>query len=121
VRTKEPGQQHPIRIYLVVWGLLFLVSALSYSTDFIDRGFWRWTLILLFMVLKAGFIVGVFMHMRWERFALISVVLVPPILLLVLVGLMSIESDYTRSTRIEYFVEGAHDEAVPVSARELAN
>ncbi len=121
MRTKEPGQQHPIRIYLVVWGLLFLVSALSYSTDFIDRGFWRWTLILLFMVLKAGFIVGVFMHMRWERFALISVVLVPPILLLVLVGLMSIESDYTRSTRIEYFVEGAYDEAVPVSARELAN
>jgi len=46
---------------------------------------------------------------------------VPPILLLVLVGLMSIESDYTRSTRIEYFVEGAYDEAVPVSARERAN
>ena len=121
MRAKEPGQQHPIRIYLVVWGLLFLVSAFSYSTDFIDRGFWRWALILLFMALKAGFIVGVFMHMRWERFALISVVLVPPALLLVLGGLMAIESDYTRSIRFEYFVEGAHDEVVPESVRELAN
>jgi len=121
VTTKEPGQQHPIRIYLVVWGLLFLVSALSYSTDFIDRGFWRWMLILLFMVLKAGFIVAVFMHMRWERFALISAILTPPVLLLVLVGLMTIESDYTRSTRIEHFGEVAHDEALPVSVREIAN
>ena len=118
---KEPGQQHPIRVYLIVWGLLFLVSALSYSTDFIDRGLWRWTLILLFMVLKAGFIVAVFMHMRWERLALMSVVLVPPVLLMVLVGLMTIESDYTRSTRIEHFGEAVHDEALPVSVREIAN
>ena len=97
--TDEPSQQHPIRIYLIVWGLLFLISALSYMTDFIDRGFWRWALILLFMALKAGFIVAVFMHVRWERLALMAVVLAPPILLLVLVGLMAIESDYTRSIR----------------------
>jgi cytochrome c oxidase subunit IV len=121
VTTKEPGQQHPIRIYLVVWGLLFLVSALSYSTDFIDRVFWRWMLILLFMVLKAGFIVAVFMHMRWERFALISAILTPPVLLLVLVGLMTIESDYTRSTRIEHFGDGTRDESMPAAVRETDN
>ncbi len=118
---KETGQRHPIRIYLVVWGLLFLVSALSYSTDFIDRGFWRWTLILLFMVLKAGFIVAVFMHMRWERLALMSVVLVPPVLLMVLVGLMTIESDYTRSMRIEHFETAIPGEAMPVVEREIRN
>ena len=121
MRTKEPGQQHPIRIYLVVWGLLFLVSALSYSTDFIDRGFWRWTLILLFMVLKAGFSVAVFMHMRWDRLALMSVVLVPPVLLMVLVGLMTIESDYTRSMRIEHFETAIPGEAMPVVEREIRN
>ena len=119
--TKETGQRHPIRIYLVVWGLLFLVSALSYSTDFIDRGFWRWTLILLFMVLKAGCIVAVFMHMRWERLALMSVVLVPPVLLMVLVGLMTIESDYTRSMRIEHFETAIPGEAMPVVEREIRN
>ncbi|MEC9285769.1 MAG: cytochrome C oxidase subunit IV family protein [Pseudomonadota bacterium] len=119
--TKGTGQRHPIRIYLVVWGLLFLVSALSYSTDFLDRGFWRWTLILLFMVLKAGFIVAVFMHMRWERLALMSVVLVPPVLLMVLVGLMTIESDYTRSMRIEHFETAIPGEAMPVVEREIRN
>ena len=119
--TKETGQRHPIRIYLVVWGLLFLVSALSYSTDFLDRGFWRWTLILLFMVLKAGFIVAVFMHMRWERLALMSVVLVPPVLLMVLVGLMTIESDYTRSMRIEHFETAIPGEAMPVVELEIRN
>tara|TARA_B100001079_G_scaffold222626_1_gene198917 strand:- start:199 stop:573 length:375 start_codon:yes stop_codon:yes gene_type:complete len=119
--TKETGQRHPIRIYLVVWGLLFLVSALSYSTDFLDRGFWRWTLILLFMVLKAGCIVAVFMHMRWERLALMSVVLVPPVLLMVLVGLMTIESDYTRSMRIEHFETAIPGEAMPVVEREIRN
>ena len=112
--TDEPSQQHPIRIYLIVWGLLFLISALSYMTDFIDRGFWRWALILLFMALKAGFIVAVFMHVRWERLALMAVVLAPPILLLVLVGLMAIESDYTRSIRFEYFADGVRDEALPM-------
>ena len=112
--TDEPSQQHPIRIYLIVWGLLFLISALSYMTDFIDRGFWRWALILLFMALKAGFIVAVFMHMRWERLAMMVVVLAAPILLLVLVGLMAIESDYTRSIRFEYFADGVRDEALPM-------
>ncbi|GIS70198.1 MAG: cytochrome c oxidase subunit IV [Gammaproteobacteria bacterium] len=119
--TDQPSRQHPIRIYLIVWGLLFLVSALSYMTDFIDRGLWRWALILLFMALKAGFIVAVFMHMRWERLALMAVVLAPPVLLLVLVGLMAVESDYTRSVRFEYFVEGERDEALPVSAGNKRN
>ena len=44
----------------------------------------RWSLILLFMILKAGLIVAVFMHMAWERLALIYAILVPPVLLLCL-------------------------------------
>ena len=39
----------------------------------------RWTLILLFMFLKAGFIVAIFMHMNWERLALKLAILVPPL------------------------------------------
>eukprot|EP01133_Synstelium_polycarpum_P024140 gene24140-28967_t len=31
----------------------------------------RWGLILLFMILKAGLIVAIFMHMAWERLALV--------------------------------------------------
>ena len=51
------------------------------------------------MLLKAGLIVAVFMHMAWERLALIYAILLPPLCLLVLVGLMASEGDYTFLTR----------------------
>ena len=71
----------------------------------------RWALILIFMFLKAGFIVAIFMHMAWERLALKLAILLPPIALLVLVWLMVYEADYTFLTRIVFFGEGA---ALPV-------
>lgn len=99
------GQQHPIRIYLLIWGLLFVFSAFSYMVDYFQlQGTLRWTLILLFMLLKAGFIVAIFMHMAWERLALKLAILVPPLAILVLIGLMAIEGDYTFLTRIASFV-----------------
>ena len=52
----------------------------------------RWSLILVFMMLKAGLIVAVFMHMAWERLALVYAILVPPLLVLVLRGMMVVRS-----------------------------
>jgi len=98
------GQQHPISLYLKIWGLLFVLSTLSYLVDYFHfHGYLRWSLIITFMLLKAGLIVAVFMHMRWERSPLMYAILVPPLLLAVLVGLMSIESAYTFWTRILFF------------------
>ena len=94
-------QQHPIKLYLVVWGWLFVLSTASYLVDYFHlQGYLRWSLILLFMILKAGLIVAVFMHMAWERLALIYAILVPPILVLVFVGIMMFESEYTLFTRL---------------------
>lgn len=94
------GQQHPISLYLKVWGYLFVLSTLSYMVDYIHlQGIVRWTLILIFMLLKAGLIVSIFMHMAWERLSLMYVILVPPLVLGVLVRIMLIESDYTFWTR----------------------
>jgi cytochrome c oxidase subunit 4 len=94
------GQTHPIGVYLKVWGLLFVLSALSYLVDYFQvQSYLRWSLIILFMMLKAGLIVSVFMHLRWERLVLRYVVLLPPLLLLVLVALMVFESDYVLLTR----------------------
>jgi cytochrome c oxidase subunit 4 len=101
--TATVHQQHPLRIYFYVWGLLFVLSAASYFTDFLPHGYVRWALILLFMLLKAGFIVAVFMHMKWERLALIWAILGPPLVLLVLIGLMAVEGDYTELTRLDFF------------------
>lgn len=95
------GQQHPIKLYLVVWGWLFVLSACSYLVDYFHlQGYLRWSLILLFMLLKAGLIVAVFMHMAWERLALVYAILLPPLLVLVFVAIMVIESDYTLLTRL---------------------
>jgi caa(3)-type oxidase subunit IV len=103
----DHGQQHPISVYLKVWGYLFVLSALSYSVDYFHlEGVLRWFLILLFMVLKAGLIVAIFMHMAWERMALIYAIIVPPLCLATLVGMMLIESDYTFWTRILFFDRG---------------
>ena len=72
----EEGQQHPIKLYLVVWGWLFVLSTFSYLVDYFHlQGYLRWALILLFMMLKAGLIVAFFMHMEWERLALTYAIL----------------------------------------------
>jgi cytochrome c oxidase subunit IV len=67
------------------------------------HGYLRWSLILLFMVLKAGLIVAVFMHMAWERLSLVYAILVPPLCLLVLVWLMAEEAGHTLLTRLLFF------------------
>ena len=53
-------QQPAIKLYLLVWGLLFVLSAFSYMVDYLGiQGYPRYTLILLFMMLKAGLIVAI--------------------------------------------------------------
>jgi cytochrome c oxidase subunit 4 len=97
------GQHHPIRLYLVVWGWLFILSACSYLVDILQfQGYLRWGLIIMLMLGKAGLIVAVFMHMAWERLALSYAILVPPVLVLVFVVIMAFEADYTFFTRATF-------------------
>ena len=96
-------QEHPLGIYFKVWTLLFVLSACSYMVDYFQlQGLLRWTLIIAFMLLKAGIIMAIFMHMAWERMALITAVVLPPLLLTFFIGVMVIESSYTNSTRVVY-------------------
>jgi cytochrome c oxidase subunit IV len=83
--TSTEGQQHPLGIYFKIWILLFVLSA------------------FFFMMLKAGLIVAVFMHMIWERLALVYAIIVPPLLLLVFVGIGTLEGDHTYLTRMIFF------------------
>ena len=115
--SAEAGQQHPLGIYYKVWILLFVLSAFSYATDFMPDGVFRWTLILLFMVLKAGFIVAIFMHAVWERMALVFTILGPPTVLALLVGFLLIEGNYTFGTRVDY--RGHDANAQPLSIEDV--
>jgi cytochrome c oxidase subunit 4 len=102
----EGHQEHPLSIYLWIWVLLFVLSTFSYMVDYIGfEGYLRWSLILIFMFAKAGFIIAIFMHMAWERIALTYAILGPPVLLLFLIGLMAVEGDYTLLTRLDFFGE----------------
>jgi cytochrome c oxidase subunit IV len=108
IAAHSPQQQHPIKLYLVVWGWLFVLSACSYMVDYLGiQGYPRWFLIILFMLLKAGLIVAIFMHMAWERLALVYAIVLPPILVLVFVALMISEAHYTSLMRMTFFGTGS--------------
>ena len=100
----KEAQQHPISVYLWIWGLLFVLSTFSYLVDYFQfQGYLRWSLIIVFMLLKAGLIIAIFMHMAWERLALVYAIFVPTCALIFLVALMSFEGRYTFQTRGAHF------------------
>jgi cytochrome c oxidase subunit IV len=59
------------------------------------------------MLLKAGLIIAVFMHMAWERLSLVYAILVPMSAVLVFVAIMVLESDYTLLSRLSFFGSGS--------------
>jgi cytochrome c oxidase subunit IV len=105
--SEAQHQQHPIGIYLKIWLLLFVLSTASYMVDYFHvEGYLRWSLIIVFMLLKAGLIVAVFMHMMWERLAFVYAILLPPLLILTFIGIGALEADYTFLTRGIFFFKG---------------
>ncbi|WP_086929490.1 cytochrome C oxidase subunit IV family protein [Agarilytica rhodophyticola] len=104
--SDESDQQHPFAIYIKIWVLLFVLSTFSYLVDFFQvQGYMRWTLVIIFMLIKAGLIMAIFMHLQWESTAVKYLLLLPPVVLLVLIGLMAIEGDYTYLSRLNFFSE----------------
>ncbi|OUS14151.1 cytochrome C oxidase subunit IV [Gammaproteobacteria bacterium 53_120_T64] len=99
-------QQHPISVYLKIWLLLFVLSTFSYMVDLYQlQGYLRWSLILLFMFLKAGLIISIFMHLAWERLALIYTILLPPLAILLLIAAMASEAGYIHFGRLLFFAQ----------------
>ena len=107
------GQQHPLKIYWIMWIALFVLSGFSYATDFMQDGAMRTFLILTFMMLKAGGIVWIFMHMGWERLALKIAILGPPVAILVLIWLMALEGFYVEDSRLEWYGESTFEPETP--------
>tara|TARA_Y100001970_G_scaffold145739_1_gene178943 strand:- start:1715 stop:2059 length:345 start_codon:yes stop_codon:yes gene_type:complete len=104
---KEGTSTHKIGIYLWIWGLLFVLSFFSYLVDWYQfQGLLRWSLILFFMFLKAGLIMAFFMHLFWERYALVNVLLWPMTAIACFIFLMVAEFKYTLFTRLFYFFVG---------------
>ena len=71
-------QQHPIGLYLKIWGLLFVLSTLSYLVDYLQfEGWLRWSLMSCLYDLKGrvdyvyihAFMVGTFVTSLCHYFA----------------------------------------------------
>ncbi len=97
-------QEHSIGLYLKVWLLLFVLSACSYMVDYFQlEGYLRWSLVVLFMLLKAGLIISVFMHFAWERTAFKVLLLVPMIFVVALTITMALEGEYIHALRLMFY------------------
>jgi len=107
VAEHQAQQQHPLSVYFWVWGWLFILSIGSYMVDVVNlESYLKWSLIVLFMLVKAGLIMAVFMHMVWERLALTAIILAPPAAMLVALAIFALEADYIMASRIQYFLPG---------------
>ena len=105
---KQEVHTHKIGSYLWIWGLLFVFSFFSYMVDYINyQGLLRWSLIIFFMLVKAGLIMAIFMHLYWERWAIVNVLLWPMTAIGVFIAIMAAESYYTFFSRMFYFVMGS--------------
>ncbi len=87
--------------------MLFVLSTLSYMVDYFQfQGVLRWTLILIFMFLKAGLIIAVFMHFAWEPATLKVALLLPTLAIMVFIVFIAIEADYIYLNRLEFLAGG---------------
>ena len=97
---ETPEAEHPFSLYMSVWILLFVLSAFSYMVDYMNvEGYLRWFLVTIFAFLKAGLVVGVFMHMAWERMAFLYAIMLPPLFLLALVGILAVDGAFVYYIR----------------------
>ena len=107
---------HPLKSYFWIWGWLFVLSVFSYLTDIAPIAqLLKWVLITFFMLAKAGLIMAVFMHMKWERLSLVTMILVLPGALLFGMFVFGMEGAYIEGVREDFFVnesftrtEGGH-------------
>ena len=106
-QNKDQTSTQKIGIYFWIGGFLFVLIFFSYMVDwFAFQGLLRWSLILIFMFLKAGLIMAFFMHLFWERYALVNVLLWPMTAIACFIILMAAEGKYTVFTRLLYFITG---------------
>jgi len=89
------------QIWRTFWILSFLtvIDIVLYFALLSYHSMWKNTLFILLGVVKAFYIVAVFMHMKFERKALAGIIILPFLLVLVLIWLVLIECGYTFDLR----------------------
>jgi cytochrome c oxidase subunit IV len=89
------------KIWKTFWILLVLtiVDIGLYFALISNHSMWKNVLFILLGIVKAYFIVGIFMHMMFEKKWLRNFIIYPMLFVIVLVALLLIEGDYTFLSR----------------------
>lgn len=103
--SDQAHETHDLKGYFWIWGWLFVLSVCSYIVDISPiPQLLQWSLITIFMLLKAGMIMAVFMHMQLERLSLVTMIIVPPGALLFALFVFGFEGTYIENVRETFFV-----------------
>jgi cytochrome c oxidase subunit IV len=98
-----PGHVLPVSLYLKVFGALLVLTGLTVTVSFLGLGAASLMVALAIAVIKAGLVVGFFMHLRYEsRF--LSVVFFSSVLFLLCFFVLTIIDVRSRADVLE--VEG---------------
>lgn len=98
--TETPSDMKS-QIWKTFW-ILFALTIVDIALYFMLLSYHSMLKNALFIVLgvvKAWFIVGVFMHMKFERKVLMYMIILPMVFVVFLVALMLIEGDFTNQLR----------------------
>lgn len=88
-----------------IWKTFFILLALTlvdiglYFMLLETHSMWKNVLFILLGIVKAYYIVSIFMHMKFERQWLVNFIIYPMLFVIFLVFLMLIEGDYTGVQR----------------------
>ncbi len=96
--TETPANMKK-QIWNTFWILLFftVVDIAIYFMLLSVHSMWKNVLFIVLGLVKAFYIVSVFMHMKFERKWLVNFIVYPMWFVVVLVALVLIEGDFTRS------------------------
>ncbi len=98
--TETPSNMKQ-QIWKTFW-ILFALTIVDIALYFMllsTHSMWKNVLFILLGILKAFYIVGVFMHMKFERKWLVNFIIYPMLFVVFLVILMLIEGDFTGMVR----------------------
>ena len=89
------------KIWRTFW-ILFALTLVDIALYFIfltTHSLWKNWMFIVLGVVKAYYIVGVFMHMKFERKTLIYTIILPMVFVLFFITLMIIEGNFTNFLR----------------------
>jgi cytochrome c oxidase subunit 4 len=89
------------KIWVTFWILtaLTVVDIVLYFILLDTHSMWKNILFILLGVVKAYYIVSIFMHMKFEQKWLVNFIIYPMIFVIFLIALLLIESTFTASIR----------------------